>query len=205
MVERDFADICIHPKPVGHRPEDWGCICQWNSKQSWYQLIYCKRQKLWRWKVSRFAGFIKYVGKNFVIFSITTLFSIIHSWFSNSTKQLQAFQQKFCIPTWILLKTVISIPGNGRLYITDTCVQISRFLGWSCSRRRRKATVEVSLKWNLRSLTASSLASSASYFLIAWQKRYRFFATTVEYYLKIFHDVNFQRSKSLAGKTFAVY
>ena len=61
----------------------------------------------------------------------------------------------------------------------------------------------------IRALTASLLASSASYFLISWQKPSRFFATTVpvEYFLeyfKIFHGVNFQRSKSLAGKTFAV-
>jgi len=60
----------------------------------------------------------------------------------------------------------------------------------------------------IHALTASLLASSASYFLISWQKPSRFFATTVEYFLeyfKIFHGVNFQRSKSLAGKTFAVY
>jgi len=60
-------------------------------------------------------------------------------------------------------------------------------------------------------LNTSLLASSASYFLISWQKPSRFFATTVEYFLKslleyfkIFHGVNFQ-TKSLAGKTFAVY
>jgi len=29
-------------------------------------------------------------------------------------------------------------------------------------------------------------ASSASYFLISWQKPYRFFATTVEYFLEYF-------------------
>jgi len=60
----------------------------------------------------------------------------------------------------------------------------------------------------IRALTASLLASSASYFLISWQKPSRFFATTVEYFLeyfKIFHGVNFQRSKSLAWKIFAVY
>ena len=48
----------------------------------------------------------------------------------------------------------------------------------------------------IRALTASLLASSASYFLISWQKPSRFFATTVEYFLeyflenfKIFHCV----------------
>ena len=35
-------------------------------------------------------------------------------------------------------------------------------------------------------LTASLLASSASYFLISWQKPSRFFATTVEYFLEYF-------------------
>ena len=35
----------------------------------------------------------------------------------------------------------------------------------------------------IRALTTSLLASSASYFLISWQKPSRFFATTVEYFL----------------------
>ena len=61
------------------------------------------------------------------------------------------------------------------------CVQISRFPRWPCSNRRR-STVEVSS----RSLAASLLASSASYFLISWQKPFRFFATTVEYFLEYF-------------------
>ena len=64
-------------------------------------------------------------------------------------------------------KTVISILGNGREYITDKCMQISCFPGWPCSHRRR-ATVEVSSRWK-RSLTTSLLASSVSYFLISWQ------------------------------------
>jgi len=48
-------------------------------------------------------------------------------------------------------------------------------------------TIEVRPRWN-KSLTASLLASSASYFLISWQKNLysRFFVTTVEYFLKIF-------------------
>ena len=121
-------------------------------------------------------------GKVSRFFSITTF---IHSWFSNSTKQLQVFQESyecfnesFAFLTWILLKTVISILRNGREYITDMCMQISRFPGWPCSHRRR-ATVEVSSRWK-RSLTTSLLASSASYFLISWQKPSRFFATTME-------------------------
>ena len=70
-------------------------------------------------------------------------------------------------------------------------------------RRRAHSTVEVSPRWN-RLLTASLLGSSASYFLISKQKPSRFFTTIVEYF-KIFHSINFQWSKSLAGKTFAVY
>ena len=42
------------------------------------------------------------------------------------------------------------------------------------------------------------IASSAGYFLISWP-----LDTTVEYFLKI--GTNFQWSKSLAGKTFAIY
>ena len=64
------------------------------------------------------------------------------------------------------------------------CSQISCFPGWPCSHRRR-ATVEVNLRWN-RLLTASLLASSASYLLISWQKPSRFFATTVEYFIEYF-------------------
>ena len=56
---------------------------------------YRKRQKFQGWKVSRFAGLIRYVGKSFAILSITTF---IHSWLSDSKKQLRAFQQKFDIP-----------------------------------------------------------------------------------------------------------
>ena len=88
---------------------------------------------------------------------------------------------------------------NGREYITDTCV--CRF------RAEKSYSGSESEMKQIRALTASLLASSASYFLISWQKPSRFFATTVEYsleYFKIFHCVNFQRSKSLAGKTFAV-
>ena len=59
----------------------------------------------------------------------------------------------------------------------------------------------------IRALTASLLASSASYFLIYWQKPSRFLPllwNTSSNISKFIHGVNFQRSKSLAGKTFAV-
>jgi len=102
---------------------------------------YRKRQKFRGWKVSRFAGFIRYAGKSFVIFS--SPFSNIHG-FRTLQNSYERFNESFTFLTWILLKTVISILGNGREYITDTCVQISRFSGWPCSHRRR-TTVEVSL------------------------------------------------------------
>ena len=115
--------------------------------------------------------------------------SYIHG-FSTLQNSYERFNKSFAFLTWILLKTVNSILGNGREYITDVCVQISHFPGWPCSHRKRKATVEVSPRWN-RSLTASLLASTN---FISWQKPARFFTITVP-------DVNFQCSRSLAGKT----
>jgi len=56
-----------------------------------------------------------------------------------------------------------------------------------------------------RSLTASLLASSVSYFLISWQKPSRFFSTTVEYFLeyfKIFHSVNFTVEQKFSRENF---
>ena len=98
--------------------------------------------------------------------------------------------------------------GNVWQHITDTCVQDFTLPGWICSHRRRRATVAMSPRWN-RSLTASLLAFSASYFLrlgrnpldsspLLWN------ISRLENF-KNFHGVNFQQSKSLAGKTFAVY
>jgi len=89
--------------------------------------------------------------------------------------------------------------------LTQMCADFS-FPRWPCSHRRRRA---IQLKWvqdkTAGSLTASLLASFASYLLISWQKPSRFFATTVKYFPQIFNGVNFQRSKSLVGKTFAIY
>jgi len=110
----------------------------------------------------------------------------------------ERFTENLALLRWILLKTVISIFGNGQKYITDTCV--SRFYTFQDDREKSYSGSESEMK-QICVLTASVLASSASYFLTSWQKPSRFFATTVEYFLqyfKIFH-VNFQRSKSLAG------
>ena len=130
-------------------------------------------------------------------FFITTF---IHSWFSNSTKQLRAFQRKLCVNSSgeFSLKTVISILGNGREYFTDTCV----------CRFHEETWEEKSYSGSESELTASLFVSFFCKLLISWQKPSRLFATTVEYFLKYvkkFYGVNFQRSKSLAGKTFAVY
>ena len=87
--------------------------------------LYRKRQKFQGWKVSWFAWFIRYAGKSFAIFSITTF---IHSWFSNSTKQLRAFQRKLRVPHWL-----------------QTCVcRFHAFQdGWPYSHRRRRASYTV--------------------------------------------------------------
>ena len=112
-------------------------------------------------KVSRFAGFIRE--------KVSRFFPSPPSYIHDFPTLYERFNKKFTFLTWILLKTVIKILGNGRECITDMCVQISRFPGWPGSHRRRRATVEVSPRWN-RLLTASLLASSASYFLISRQK-----------------------------------
>ena len=65
-------------------------------------LAYRKQQKFRGWKVLWFAGFIRYAGKSFAIFP-----SLL----------IECFNKSFAFPTWILLKTVISILGNGREYI----------------------------------------------------------------------------------------
>ena len=90
----------------------------------------------------RFAGLIRYVGKSFTIFPSPP--SYIHSWFFNSAKQLRVFQRKFRIPHVNSPKTVINILGNGREYITDTCVQTSAFQDDHAVTGGRRATVEVS-------------------------------------------------------------
>ena len=59
------------------------------------------------------------------------------------------------------------------------------FPRWPCMQSQE----EKSYSWSeSRLLTASLLASSASYFLISWQKPSRFFATTVEYFPQIFQN-----------------
>jgi len=42
----------------------------------------------------------------------------------------------------------------------------------------------------MKQIHASLLVSSASYFLISWQKPSRFFTTTVEYFLEYFNMVS---------------
>ena len=86
----------------------------------------------------------------------------------------------------------------------ETCVQISHFPGWTCMQSRVRAQEEKCYSWSESTKIANCflvIASFASFFLISWQKPSRLFATTVEHYLEIFHGVNFQRSKSLVGKT----
>ena len=150
---------------------DWATgfgILEWTTR-----MTYRKWQKFRGWKVSRFAGLIRYVGKSFMIFSITTF---IYSWLSNSTKQLQVFQWKF---KYFLKLSLAYLEMDECTLLKHVCADFTLFRMIMQS-QEEKATVEVSPRWN-RSLTASLLASSASYFLISWQKHYRFFATAVEY------------------------
>ena len=132
-----------------------------------------------------------------------TLIISLHSWFSNSATSVST--KTLCSSCEFLLKTVISTLGNGQEYIAEKCV--CRFHAFQDDHAVTGGEELQSLRWN-RPLTTSLSASSANYFLISWQKPSRFFATTVEYFLKyfkIFHSVNFQRNRSLAGKTFTVY
>ena len=62
-------------------------------------------------------------GKVLRFFFITTF---INSWFPTLPNSYERFNESFAFLMWILLKTVISILGNGREY---TCVQISHFPG----------------------------------------------------------------------------
>ena len=91
--------------------------------------------------------------------------------------------------------------------LTHVCADFTLSRMTMQSQEEKSYSAESKMK-QICALTASLLASSASYFLISWKKPSRFFATTVEYFLeyfKIFHGINLQRSKSLAGKTFGVY
>ena len=124
--------------------------------------------------------------------------------FSTLVNSNKCFNKSFAFLMWILLKIVISIASYSennwtKVHYWHMCEQISRFPGWPCSHRRRRAIDEVNLRWK-RLLTAFLLAFSANYFLISWQKPTRFFTTTVQYFLeyfKFFHGLNFQWSKSL--------
>jgi len=149
-------------------------------------LIYRKRQKFWGWKVSRFAGFIRYAGK------VSRFFQSPPSCFPTLKNSYEHLNESFVFLTWILFKTVISILGNGRVYITGTCAcRFHAFQDDHAVVGGEQPTVEVSLRWN-RSLTSSLLASSASFFLISWQKPSRFFVTAVECFLEFLKISTFQ-------------
>jgi len=75
---------------------------------------------------------------------------------SSSTKQLWVFQRKL---TWILLKTVISILGNGQEYITDTCVCAD----FTLSRMAVQSPEKKSYSWS-----ESEIKQFASRFLVSF-------------------------------------
>ena len=141
-------------------------------------FIYRKWQKFWEREVSRFAGFIRYAEKSFAIFSITTF---MHSCFFQLYKTATSVSTKAsCSSREFSLKLVISILGNGREYITDTCV--CRFHAFQDG---RPCSQEKSYRWSeseIKQIANRFLA--ASYFLISWQKPFTFFTTTVEYFFQ---------------------
>ena len=154
--------------------------------------LYHKRQKFRGWKVLRFAGFIRYEGKSFaiffhhhlhtfVVFQVVFLTQVFHFY---KTARLQAFQRKLCIPHSLKL-SLECLEMDGNTLLTHVCADFMLSRMTMRSQEEKRATVEVTTRWN-RSLTATLLASSASYFLISWQKRSKFFAPTVEYYLEYY-------------------
>ena len=139
----------------------------------WFLHNYCKWQKFQGWKVSWFAGFIRYVGK-----------------------VSRSFHHH--------LLTVISILGNGREYITDTCTSVCRLTRSRMAMQLGYWKEEKSYSWS-----ESEMKQITDHFLVNFFCKLlpnllaeRFFVTTVEYFSCM---VSFQRSKSLTGKTFTVY
>jgi len=81
-----------------------------------------------------------------------------------------------------------------------SCFEVERFAIQSQEEKSYSGS-ESEMK-QIVALTSSLLASSASYFLISGRNPLDSSEYFLEYF-KIFHCVNFQRSKSLAEKTFA--
>ena len=82
--------------------------------------------------------------------------------------------------------------------LTRVCADftLSRMTMQSQEEKSYSGSVCESEMKQIRMLTASLLASSASYFLISWQKPSRFFATTVEYFLEYFKFIHGVRQLS---------
>jgi len=70
----------------------------------------------------------------------------------------EQFNRSFTFFTWILLKTVISILGNGREYITDTCVCADFMLS-----RMTMQSLEKSYSWS-----ESEMKQIANRFLVSF-------------------------------------
>jgi len=143
---------------------------------------YRKRQKFRGWKVSWFAGFIRYAGKSFAIFSITTF---IHSWFSKTATSVSTKTSHSSGEFSLKLSLAYSQMDESTL-LTHVCANftLSR-MTMKSQKEKSYSGIESEMK-QIRALTTSLLASSASYFLISWQKPSRFFATTMEYFLEYF-------------------
>ena len=128
----------------------------------------CVWKQYWEWhaindkcfgglKVLRFAGFIRYVGKGFVIFSITTFIATFMVFQPYKTAMI-ILTKASCSSHGFSLKLSLAYSKWTRVHYWHMSVQISRFPGWPCIHSRRRATVEESPRWNsCRSLTAFKL------------------------------------------------
>ena len=94
---------------------------------------YRRQQKFRGWKVSRFAGFIRYAGKSFANFFIIIF---VHSWFSNSTTGIST--KASCSSREFSLKLSLAYSEMDESTL-HWHVQISHFPacfpGWPCSCR----------------------------------------------------------------------
>ena len=148
---------------------------------------YRKWQKFQGWKVSRFAGFIRYGGKSFAIFSITTfihpfmVFQLYKTATSVSMKALRSSRvsslKLSLVPSEMDEKTLLTHVCECRFHTFQDNSSFYMYLLYQLGTGGMTTLQsQPQLKWVRRSLTASLLASSASYFLISWQKPSRFFA-----------------------------
>ena len=144
----------------------------------------------------KFHDFFHHHLHTFMVFRV--VFQLYKTAMSISTKTLCSSDE------FSLKMSLAHLKMDESTLLTHVCADFTLSRMTMQSQEKSYSGSESEMK-QICTLSASLLASSASYFLISWKKPSRFFTTTVEYFLKyfkIFHGVNFKRSKSLAGKTF---